>query len=83
MFTPETVINTIETAKLNVLEKVITNETFKDNVRAAIRAETQFAQTLVATAKNIADEVAYFNYAEFMKPYTVNFTNLFDTFKNK
>ena len=81
MFTPETIIDTVETAKLNAIEKVVTNEALRDNIRAAIRAEAQFAKTIVATTKNITNEFAHFKYEEVAKTVTTHFTNFFDTVK--
>ena len=77
MFTPESIIDTVETAKLNALEKVVTNEALKDNMREAIRAEARFAKTIAATTKNMFDEVANFKYEEAFKVYTSKFAELF------
>ena len=81
MFTPETIIDTVETAKLNALEKVVTNEALKDNMRESIRAEARFAKTIAATSKNIIDEVAHFKYAEAWSPIFAKFEELFKTTK--
>ena len=81
MFTPETIIDTVETAKLNALEKVVTNETLKDNMREAIRAEARFAKTIAATTKNMFDEVANFKYAEAMTPMFAKFEDFFKASK--
>ena len=77
MFTPESIIDTVETAKLNALEKVVTSEALKDNMREAIRAEARFAKTIAATTKNMFDEVAHFKYEEAFKAYTAKFAELF------
>lgn len=76
MFTPESFIDTLETAKLNALEKVVTNETLKDNMREAIRAEARFAKSIAATSKNVMDEIVNFNYEDAFKPVT----KFFETF---
>lgn len=83
MFTPETIVNTLETAKLNTIEKVVTNPTLKANLIEAVRAEARFAQTVVATSKNMFDEVANFKYAEAFKPYTTKFEEFFKTYTKK
>ena len=80
MFTPETIIDTVETAKLNTIEKVVTNKALKENMIAAVRAEAHFAQAIVATTKNIFDEIAHFKYAEAMKPYTAKVEEFFKTY---
>ena len=77
MFTPETMIDTVETAKLNAVEKVVTNETLKDNIREAIRAEARFAKAIAATTKNIANEVVHFKYAEAWTPVFSKFEEFF------
>lgn len=79
MFTPETIINTLETAKLNTIEKVVTNKALKANMVEAVRAEARFAQTVLATTKNMFDEVANFKYAEAYSPYFKSFENFFKT----
>lgn len=81
MFTPETIIDTVETAKLNAIEKVVTNETLKDNMREAIRAEARFAKAIAATSKNIFDEVAHFKYAEAWTPVFAKFEDFFKVSK--
>ncbi len=81
MFTPESFISTVETAKLNAIEKVVTNKALKENMVEAIRAEARFAQTIAATAKNIMDEVANFKYAEASVPMFKNFENFFKVSK--
>ena len=83
MFTPESIIDTVETAKLNAIEKVVTNETLKENMREAIRAEARFAKAIAATTKNIANEVVHFKYAEAFKPYTTKFEEFFKTYTKK
>lgn len=79
MFTPETLINTVETAKLNTIEKVVTNKALKENMVEAVRAESRFIQTVLATSKNMFDEVAKFKYAEAYAPYFKSFENFFKT----
>lgn len=81
MFTVESIINTVETAKLNALEKLQINKTLKENLKAAVRAEAQFANTVVATSKNIANEVVNFKYVEAIKPVTAKFEEFFKTKK--
>ena len=83
MFTPETIVNTLETAKLNTIEKVVTNPTLKANMIEAVRAEARFAQTVLATSKNMFDEVANFKYAEAFKPMTTKFEEFFNTYAKK
>ena len=77
MFTPESFIDTLETAKLNAIEKVVTNKALKENMVEAVRAEARFAKSIAATTKNIADEVAHFDYVSAFKPYTQYVTDLF------
>ena len=81
MFTPETIIDTVETAKLNAIEKVVTNKALKENMREAIRAEARFAKAIAATTKNIANEVVHFKYAEAWSPVFANFENFFKSSK--
>lgn len=81
MFTPETIIDTVETAKLNAIEKVVTNETLKDNIREAIRAEARFAKAIAATTKNIVNEVVHFKYAEAWTPMFAKFEDFFKVSK--
>jgi len=83
MFTPETIVNTLETAKLNTIEKVVTNPTLKANMIEAVRAEARFAQTVLATSKNMFDEVANFKYTEAFKPYTAKVEEFFNTYAKK
>lgn len=83
MFTPETIINTVETAKLNAIEKVVTNPTLKANLIEAVRAEARFAQSVCATSKNMFNEVANFKYAEAFKPYTTKVEEFFKTYTKK
>ena len=80
MFTPESIIDTVETAKLNAIEKVVTNKALKENMREAIRAEARFAKTIAATTKNMFDEIANFKYAEAFKPYTAKVEEFFKTY---
>jgi hypothetical protein len=80
MFTPETIIDTVETAKLNTIEKTVTNNALKENMKAFVRAEAQFAKAIAATSKNVLDEVANFKYAEAFKPYTSKFEEFFKTY---
>ena len=80
MFTPETIINTVETAKLNAIEKVVTNKALRENMIEAVRAEARFAQTVLATSKNMFDEIANFKYAEAFKPYTAKFEEFFKSY---
>ena len=79
MFTPETIINTVETAKLNTIEKVVTNKALRENMVEAVRAEARFAQAIAATTKNIFDEVANFKYAEAASPMFKTFETFFKT----
>ena len=81
MFTPETIIDTVETAKLNALEKVVANSTLKENMREAIRAEARFAKAIAATTKNIANEVVNFKYAEAWTPMFAKFEDFFKVSK--
>ena len=81
MFTPETMIDTVETAKLNAIEKVVTNEALRDNMREAIRAEARFAKTIAATTKNMFDEVANFKYVEAWTPMFTKFEDFFKSSK--
>lgn len=81
MFTPETIIDTVETAKLNAIEKVVSDSAIKENIKATIRAEAQFAKTLVATTKNVANEVVNFKYENLAATYTKFVTNFFDLSK--
>jgi hypothetical protein len=83
MFTIESIINTVETAKLNAIEKIVTNNELRENLKAAVRAEAGFAKTIVATTKNVCDEVANFKYAEAVKPYTAKVEELFKTYTSK
>lgn len=80
MFTSEAIINSVETAKLNAIEKVVTNKALKENMVEAVRAEARFAKTIVATTKNMFDEIAHFKYAEAFKPYTAKFEDFFNTY---
>ena len=79
MFTLETLINTVETAKLNTIEKVVTNKALKENMVEAVRAEARFAQAIAATTKNIMDEVANFKYTEAVSPMFKTFETFFKT----
>ena len=81
MFTPETIIDTVETAKLNTIEKVVTNKALKENMVEAVRAEARFAKAIAATSKNMFDEVVNFKYAELFKPYTTTFADFFKVSK--
>ena len=81
MFTPEAIIDTVETAKLNTIEKVVTNKALKENMVEAVRAEARFAKSIAATTKNIFNEVAHFKYAEAFKPYTKTFEDFFKSSK--
>ena len=81
MFTPETMIDTVETAKLNTIEKTVTNKALKENMKAFVRAEAQFAKTIAATSKNVMDEVANFKYAEAMTPLFSKFEDFFKSSK--
>lgn len=83
MFTPESFIDTLETAKLNAIEKVVTNKALKENMVEAVRAEARFAKSIAATTKNIADEVAHFKYEEAFKAYTAKFEEFFKTYTKK
>ena len=80
MFTPETIIDTVETAKLNTIEKTVTNSALKENMKAFVRAEAQFAKTIAATTKNVFSEVVNFKYAEAVKPVTMKFEEFFKTY---
>ena len=79
MFTPETIIDTVETAKLNTIEKTVTNKALKENMKAFVRAEANFAKTISATTKNVMDEVANFKYAEATAPMFKTFETFFKT----
>ena len=81
MFTADSIINTVETAKLNAIEKVVTNKALRENMKAAIRAEASFAKAIAATTQNIADEVANFKYAEAMTPMFSKFEDFFKVSK--
>ena len=80
MFTPETIIDTVETAKLNTIEKTVTNKSVAENMKAFVRAEAAFAKTIAATTKNVVDEVVNFKYVEALTPYTKSIENFFKTY---
>lgn len=55
MFTPDTFIDTVQTAKKQFVSAVVTNESFKNELVKLIDAQTEFAKGQVATTLAIAE----------------------------
>ena len=60
MFTPEAIIDSVQNAKKQFVNAVVTNENFKKELVKLIDAQTEFAKGQVKTTLSIA-EVCYKN----------------------
>ena len=55
MFTPETIIDSVQNAKKQFVNTVITNESFKKELIKLVDAQTEFAKGQVKTTLSIAE----------------------------
>jgi hypothetical protein len=55
MFTPEAIIDSVQNAKKQFVNTVITNESFKKELIKLVDAQTEFAKGQVKTTLSIAE----------------------------
>jgi len=55
MFTPDTIIDSVQSAKKQFVETFVTNESFKKELIKLVDAQTEFAKGQVKTTLSIAE----------------------------